>query len=467
MPPVGSIAALVLAAGKGTRMKSDLPKVLLPLLEEPVLCYPLLALRSAGVGDVGVVVGHHGEDVADYLREEFPGSAVIWQKQQLGTGHAVKTGQAWWENYEHVLVTPGDVPLLTENAITHLVQAHLEASADCTFLSLFPADPKGYGRVIREEENIRIVEERDATPREREVGEVNSGIYVFRTALLAAVLEDLGCGNSQGEYYLTDVLELIGKRSGRVCAIPWEEPDTLSGVNDPLQLAAAGRVLRDRILCRHLMNGVKALDPATIWIGPRVVLEEDVWLEASIQIWGNSSIGRGSRIGSCCHLCDAILGEDTELEGHVRIRGSRLEKGAKAGPFTYIRDGAVLEEGAFAGRFVEIKKSRIGMGSKVPHLSYMGDATVGRDSNIGAGTITCNYDGEKKNPTIVGDNCFIGSDTMLVAPVRVGDGALTGAGSTITHDVPEGALAVARSKQRNIENWRKRTLSTEQEGGKR
>ncbi len=466
MPPVESMAALVLAAGKGTRMKSRLPKVLLPLLEEPVLYYPLQAFRNAGIGEIGVVVGHEGQKVADYLESHFSESSVIWQKEQLGTGHAVQVGRDWWQAYDHVIVTPGDVPLLSEDAIQGLVEHHLGTNASCTFLSLYPQNPYGYGRVIREGKKLRIVEERDAGPEEKAVGEVNSGIYVFRTPLLARVLQDLSCANSQGEYYLTDVLELIAARGGRVCALPWEDAQTLSGVNDPVQLAWAGCKLRDRILNRHLLNGVKVLDPSSVWIGPRVELDEDVCLEASIQIWGNSRIGRESRIGSCCHLRDAVLGQNVELEGHVRIRGSELGNCAKAGPFTYIRDGAVLEEGAFAGRFVEIKKSCIGEGAKVPHLSYMGDATVGRNSNIGAGTITCNFDGEKKNPTKVGDDCFIGSDTMLVAPVRVGDGALTGAGSTITHDVPDGALAVARPRQRNIENWRKRTVPTEREGGK-
>lgn len=466
MPRVDSMAALVLAAGKGTRMKSDLPKVLLPLLEEPVLYYPLQALRKAGLDDIGVVVGHQGQKVQDYLELDCPGSTVIWQKEQLGTGHAVQAGQDWWAAYQSVIVIPGDVPLLTDDVIRSLVEYHEAENADCTFLSFFPPNAHGYGRVIREDDSIRIVEERDATLEERGVGEVNSGIYVFRTGPLSEVLKDLHCGNSQGEYYLTDVLGLMGARECRVRALPWQNPETLSGVNDPLQLAAAGYALRDRILTAHLLNGVKALDPSSVWIGPRVSLAEDVYVEPSVQIWGRSTIGRGSVIGSFCHLRDAVLGEEVVLEGHVRIRGSELKDGAKAGPFTYIRDGAILEEGAFAGRFVEIKKSRIGQGSKVPHLSYMGDATVGCDSNIGAGTITCNYDGKNKNPTFVGDECFIGSDTMLVAPVRIGDGALTGAGSTITRDVPEGALAVARTRQRNIENWRGRVLAREQEGGK-
>lgn len=466
MSRVDAMAVLVLAAGKGTRMKSELPKVLLPLLEEPVLYYPLQALRKAGLHHIGVVVGHQGAKVRDYLEDECPGSTVIWQQEQLGTGHAVQVGQNWWRSFESVLVTPGDVPLMTDDAITSLVEYHESEKADCSFLSLFPCDPQGYGRVIREGDTIRIVEERDATPEEKRVGEVNSGVYIFRTELLAEVLQDLQCGNSQGEYYLTDVLELIGARDGRVRALPWKDQETLAGVNDPLQLAAAGIVLRDRILSAHLLNGVKVLDPSSVWIGPRVALDEDVYLESSLQIWGRSTVGRGTTIGSFCHLRDARIGKDVVLEGHVRIRASELRDGAMAGPFTYIRDGAVLEEGAFAGRFVEIKKSRIGQGSKVPHLSYMGDATVGRESNIGAGTITCNYDGKNKNPTFVGDQCFIGSDTMLVAPVRVGDGALTGAGSTITRDVPDGALAVARTRQRNIENWRERVVSTEREGGK-
>lgn len=447
-----SLAVLVLAAGKGTRMKSELPKVLMPLLEEPLLSYPLRTLCGLGMDQVGVVVGHGGEQVVTYLNRSWPSARAIWQEEQKGTGHAVSVCRDWWRFFDHLLVLPGDVPLLSAQALASLAEVHLNQSAEATFLSIELNDPSGYGRVIRQGDSVRVVEHKDATEKERSICEVNSGVYLFRTEWLAEALDALSCDNVQGEYYLPDVLPLLGEK-GRVVSSLWTRAEDLSGVNDPIQLAELGRVLRDRLLAAWMAAGVKCVDPSSVWIGPRVALAPDIYLEPHVQLWGATEVGEGSRIGSFSVLRDARVGRFVDLVGHVRIEDSTLRDGVKAGPFTYIRGDAELREEAFAGRFVEIKKSTIGPKAKVPHLSYIGDATVGEGTNIGAGTITCNYDGKDKHVTSIGRECFIGSDTMLVAPLTVGDRAMTGAGSVITHDVPEGALAVARAKQHVIEGW--------------
>ncbi|QTX31285.1 bifunctional UDP-N-acetylglucosamine diphosphorylase/glucosamine-1-phosphate N-acetyltransferase GlmU [Aminithiophilus ramosus] len=448
-----SMAVLVLAAGRGTRMKSVLPKVLLPLLEEPLLSYPLRALAGLGLDQVAAVVGHEGERVEAYLKKSWPSTKVLWQREQKGTGHAVLVGRDWWKAFDHLLVLPGDVPLLSAPALRSLAEGHFRSRADATFLSIELDDPAGYGRVVRSPQGLRIVEHRDASAEERAIREVNSGVYLFKTAALDEALSELSCDNSQGEYYLTDVIPAIARKGGFVEASLWDRADDLAGVNDPLQLAALGRTLRDRILASWMAAGVKCIDPESVWVGPRVMLAPDVFLDPHVQLWGATEVGEGSRIGSFSVLRDARIGRFVEIVGHVHVRESTLRDGAKAGPFSFIRDGAEMREESFVGRFVEVKKSVIGEKSKVPHLSYIGDASVGEGTNIGAGTITCNYDGKNKHETHIGKDCFIGSDTMLVAPLTVGDRAVIGAGSVITHDVPEGALAVARARQRLIEGW--------------
>ncbi len=451
-----SLGVLVLAAGRGTRMKSDLPKVLLPLLEEPLLSYPLRVLAGLGLEHVAVTVGHEGERVEGYLRASWPSVRTLWQREQKGTGHAVAVGSDWWKAFDHLLVIPGDVPLLSGPSLAALAGVHFNEEADASFLSIELEDPSGYGRVIRNSSGIRIVEHRDATEEERKIREVNSGVYLFRTAALERALATLSCDNDQGEYYLTDAIPAIAAQGGKVAGFLWPGADDLAGINDPMQLAALGRVLRDRILVAWMAAGVKCIDPESVWIGPRVALAPDVFIEPHVQLWGATEVGEGSRIGSFSVLRDARIGRFVDIVGHVRVQASTLRDGSKAGPFSFIRDGAELKEEAFVGRFVEIKKSVIGEKSKVPHLSYVGDADIGERTNIGAGTITCNYDGKNKYPTQIGKDCFIGSDTMLVAPVVIGDDATIGAGSVITHNVPDGSLAVARAKQRIIEGWRER-----------
>lgn len=465
MKKIEGIGALVLAAGKGTRMRSPIPKVLQPLLEEPLLNYPLAALFDAGIAELGVIVGHGAEDVEAFLQAMWPRAASLRQTEQKGTGHAVRIGRQWWAKFGTLLVLPGDAPLVTREAIEALLTDHLESGASATFLSFEVGNPEGYGRVIRSEDGCRIVEEKDATSAERLIPEVNSGIYAFKTEDLDSVIELLDNRNSQGEFYLPDVLPLLAARGLRVEAKRWDNPDDLAGINDPLQLSQAGRRLRDRILNGHLLAGVKLMDPETTWIGPRVILEPDVHLHADVQLWGNSVIESGATIGSHSILRNALVRQGAELVAFCCVTDSEIGRGAKVGPFACLRDNTRLAPQALAGKFVEVKNSQIGEGSKVPHLSYVGDAIIGKETNIGAGTITCNYDGVRKNPTRIGDHCFVGSDTMLVAPVTLHDESFTAAGSTITEDVPRGALAVGRARQKNIEGWahRKGAVSRKEE----
>lgn len=459
-----SFCVLILAAGKGTRMRSKTPKVLHNMLEEPLLFYPISAIKEAGFENIGVVAGFAGEQVEEWLGSEFPDIKVIWQREQLGTGHAVKLSQEWWSEYEHVMILPGDTPLITSQTLIKFAERHLQNLNMCSFLSFELQNPAGYGRVIRDGLSVRIVEHKDATPDEQKCREVNSGMYVFDTRELALVIDELKCGNSQNEYYLPDTLALIEKTGAKVDAVKADNFSEFIGINDPKQLAEAAVVMRDRILNKWMAAGVKCLDPISTWIGPKAVLGEDITIEPNVQMWGRTSIGSSSTIGSFTVLNNAEICENVKIVGSVRINNSKIGKGTSVGPFVFIRDNAVLSDNVHVGRFVEIKKSVISEGAKVPHLSYIGDADIGTNTNIGAGTITCNYDGENKNRTTIGDNCFIGSDTMLVAPVTLGDDVTTAAGSVITKNIPDGSLGIGRARQSNIEGWSSRRKS--QKGGK-
>lgn len=465
MHRTNSFCVLILAAGKGTRMHSDTPKVLHKILEEPILYYPLDAVSGTGIANVAVVVGSGGELVEQWLSVEFPEVKAIWQREQLGTGHAVKLAQQWWENYENVVILPGDSPLITAETLNSLIGRHAESGNKCSALSFDIDDPTGYGRIIRYGLSARIVEQRDATPEEAKCREVNSGIYVFDTNALSAVIDNLNCENSQQEYYLPDTLSLISENGGKTDAIKMNCSDELLGINDHRQLSEAATIMQERILNGLMARGVRCADPRSAWVGPKVSVSGGVTLEPNVQIWGSSSIGADCQIGSFTVLRNVSLAERVTIVGSVRINDSVVGADVSIGPFVFIREGTVLSENVHVGRFVEIKKSRVGDNSKIPHLSYIGDTEIGKGTNIGAGTITCNYDGEKKHRTIIGDNCFVGSDTMLVAPVKLGDNSTTGAGSVITADVPGGALGVSRAVQRNIDGWAERRRG-KKEGGK-
>lgn len=447
--------ALVLAAGKGTRMKSSTAKVLQPILQEPMVFYPLKALSECGPIPIGVVVGYGKEGVCAYLKDKWPQVTIMEQRLQRGTGDAVKISSSFWQDFDNLLILPGDVPLITADTIKRLMDLHLERRSSLSFISFSASNPAGYGRVIRSDGKIRIVEERDASTEELSVREVNSGIYAFSTSALIRYIDELSCENSQGEYYLTDLIEIFQQKNLKVDVVLVNDEDEFLGVNDPLQLAKATALLKNSLVRRHMEEGVKCADPESTWIGPQVTFEGEAFLAPYVQIYGNTSIGERSSIGSFSILRDCKLENDVCIHPHVIIENSIIKGNAIVGPFAYLRDETELGQNSFAGKFVEIKKSKVGSGSKVPHLSYIGDATIGEGTNIGAGTITCNYDGKRKHPTKIGNRCFVGSDTMLVAPVELEDDVTTGAGSVITENVPSGALALARARQRNILGWKK------------
>lgn len=442
-----SIGILVLAAGKGTRMKSDSPKVMQPIMEKPMLYYVLKSLSS--IGDIAVVIGHGGEEVRSYLSEFWPGVDTVWQREQLGTGHAVMEARDWISRFDRVLVVNGDMPLMTENVFSSLMDLH---KGGCSFLTMILEDPHGYGRIVRDP-IVKIVEQKDCLPDQSEIKEVNAGVYLMDVVPLLSCLDRLNRNNAQGEYYLVDVIESFQGSGLTSLPVVVDDSDTMLGVNDPSGLAKAGTILRDRYVARWMASGVKFIDPLSVWVGPEVTFEGEAIVYPGVQIWGNTSIGVKSTIGSFSTLRNAVLEESVTLNGYCFIEDSILKRGSKAGPFCYIRERSVLDQDGFIGKFVEVKKSHVGRGSKVPHLSYMGDASLGEGVNIGAGTITCNYDGKSKHPTKIGDGVFVGSDTMLVAPLTLGARSMTGAGSVITKDVPDEALAIGRAKQRNILGW--------------
>lgn len=459
-----TFCVLILAAGKGTRMRSETPKVLQPLLDKPIIHYLLTAVKKTEVDDVAIILGYFGEKVEKWLETSYKNISVLWQKEQLGTGHAVKLAENWWSKYQNVLIIPGDTPLITADTLKLCLEKHISLGNKCSFLTFNAADPTGYGRVIRFDNKIKIVEEKDATDRERKCKEVNSGMYVFSTDFLSKAINKMTCENAQKEYYLPDALELIQEDDGKVEAIKTLEPNEFLGINDPIQLSEATSIMNKRIVKNWMLKGVRIMDPFTTWIGSDVKLSKDIDIEPNVQLWGNTTIGSASRIGSFSVLNNVQIGDNVSIIGSTRINNSFVKDNSTIGPFVFIRESAELMEDVHVGRFVEIKKSHISKGAKVPHLSYIGDTKIGENTNIGAGTITCNYDGEKKHGTTIGANCFIGSNTIFVAPVVVGNKATTAAGSTITKNVPEGSLAICRDRQRTIEDWCSRKKKND--GGK-
>ena len=447
-------AVVVLAAGEGTRMKSQTPKVLHRIGGRSLLGHVLAAVAPLHPRRTLVVIGHGRETVAASLP---PGVEPVVQEEQNGTGHAVRVA------LEHagaiapdevVVVVPGDAPLLTTATLGELVQRHLRDRAAVTLLSAEFADPTGYGRVVRDPAGAvrAVVEERDADAAVKAVREVAVSVYAFTAGPLSAALARLTTDNAQGEEYLTDVVALLVAEGAVVNAHRTGDATETWGVNDRAQLAAAGRRLNDLILAAAMRRGVTVIDPLTTWVDVDVELEPDTTLLPGTLLHGRTRVARGAVIGPGSVLTDTIVGAGATVENST-CRGAEIGPAAEVGPYTYLRPGARLLAGTKAGAYVEIKASVLGEGAKVPHLSYVGDATIGKRTNIGAATVFCNYDGEHKHPTTVGDDVRIGSDTMLVAPVQIGDGAYTGAGSVITEDVPAGALGLGRGRQHNVEGW--------------
>ena len=455
MSPTRPAAVVVLAAGEGTRMKSATPKVLHGLCGRTLLGHAVAAARTLDPKHLVVVVGHGRDRVSAHLAEIDPGAVIAVQDRQLGTGHAVACAlEALPELSGTVVVTYGDVPLLTGETLGRLVAEHEEQGNAVTVLTAEVADPTGYGRVLRAPDGsvAGIVEHKDASPGQRAVREINSGIYAFDAAVLRAGLARISTDNAQGELYLTDVLALARGDGGRVAALRTEDLWQTEGVNDRVQLARMRAELNRRIVERWMRAGVTVEDPATTWLDVDVELAPDVTVRPNVQLTDGTRVEPGALIGPDTTLAGCLVRAGASV---VRAHGEGADVGAGAtvGPFSFLRPGTRLAAKAKVGAYVEVKASTVGEGSKVPHLSYVGDAEIGAGTNIGAATVFVNYDGAAKHRTVVGDHVRIGSDTMLVAPVTVGDGAYTAAGSVITSDVPPGAMAVARGRQRNVEGW--------------
>jgi bifunctional UDP-N-acetylglucosamine pyrophosphorylase/glucosamine-1-phosphate N-acetyltransferase len=446
--------ALVLAAGKGTRMKSAQAKVLHRLLGMPLLEGVLRAVEQVGASPITVVVGHEAEAV----EAAFAGRAqFVRQEPPRGTGHAVQVarGAIARERERPLLVVNGDLPLLEADTLGALLAEHNRSRAAASLLSARLEEAGAYGRVLREAGGrVRaIVEAKDASPEELALREINAGVYVFSVGPLLEVLDRLSAKNSQGELYLTDTIGLLAEAGHVVSALPCAEPTQALGVNTLGELADLARRLRDRRAAALMAAGVTIEDPASTFVGLDAVVEPDAVLRPFTILEGRTRIGRGAQVGPFARLVDAEIGERAEVLDHCLLRQCRVGAGASIGPFAHIRPESEIAERAKVGNFVELKKTKLGTGSKAPHLSYLGDAVIGAAVNIGAGTITCNYDGKHKHVTRIEEGAFIGSDTTLVAPLTVGQGAYVAAGSAITEDVPKDALALGRSRQVVKAGW--------------
>lgn len=447
--------ALVLAAGKSERFKSRRAKVLHSLCGKPILRHVLDTLRELDIKKTIVVIGQD----ADLVRETFSGDGIefVEQKEQLGTGHAVQMAAPLLEGSKgNALVLCGDAPLVRASTLGKLCELVEDRGAAVSLLTADLEEPGGYGRIVRDTAGdfIDVVEEKDADEEQKRITEINAGFYCFRISTLQQSLPELQNRNQAGEYYLTDLPRIIASRGETVRALLSDWPEETFGINDRLQFANAAERLRTRVIRRWLREGVTMHDPSSVFIDSTVELSADVVLFPGVILEGATRIGSGSIIRAYSHLKDALLGEDVLIDHGSVVRESRIGSGTSVGPFAHIRQNAVLGSRVRVGNFVEVKKSTLSDEAKAAHLSYLGDSEIGARSNIGAGTITCNYDGVNKNKTVLEEDVFIGSNSQLVAPVTVHRGAYVAAGSTITQDVPPGSLAIARSRQTNKEGWK-------------
>ena len=445
--------AVILAAGEGTRMKSRHAKVTHKMLDKPLVWWPVRAAREAGCDRIVVVVGNGADEVRELLADQ-PDVEFVEQAERLGTGHAVQCVAEALDGFQGpVVVLSGDSPLVRPETIEALVAHARSGHYACTVLTMTPPDVTGYGRIqLAEDGGIQaIIEHKDCTEEQRaQLLECNSGVYCFCGRRLTENIGRLSCDNAQGEYYLTDMVGIYVEQGEPVSFVHCDDYSELLGVNSRTQLAEATRVMQARINEGLMAEGVTMLDPSLVWVGPEVTVGRDTELLPMTMLWGSTSVGEDCVVGPNTRLTNTQVGNGCTVDETVAI-DAVLEDDVNSGPRAYLRPGTHMCRGSKAGTHVEIKKSTIGAGSKVPHLSYIGDTTMGADVNIGAGTITCNYDGINKHPTTIGDRTFIGSDTMLVAPVNLGDDVITGASSCITKDVPSGALAVERSDQEIFE----------------
>lgn len=475
---IAGLAVVVMAAGRGTRMNSKQVKVLHPVAGQAMVLYSVgLGLRVAG-DRVAVVVGHQADQVRQVIDRATSGTSgsssvtIVEQREQLGTGHAVLQSRSAFAVGRRgapssYLILNGDTPLLQDKTVRELLRVHQAKRAAVTILTAVLEDASGYGRVVRtdsaERAVSRIVEDRDASDREQAIREINVGTYVVDGEFLFSALEKLDPSNAQGEYYLTDIIRLAAEQGRPVAAVVLDNPDEGLGVNTRRQLAIAEQVVRQQIRERWLDAGVTMIDPASTWIDATVTIGKDTVLYPNLTLEGTTIIGEDSVLRSYTRLTNCTVGNNVEILDHCVFTDSQIEDGAHLGPFVHLRPGVVVRKKAKVGNFVEMKKTDLGEGSKANHLSYLGDAIIGKGVNIGAGTITCNYDGQRKFQTVIGDGVFLGSDTQLIAPVTVGAGAIVAAGTTVTEDVPADALVIARVPQVNRAGWaaRRRALATE------
>lgn len=444
--PVQSLDVLVLAAGLGTRMKSTRAKVLHELGGLPLITYVCRAAQSLGPEKIYVVVGHQAAEVESAVKVEVGGDSArfVTQKEQRGTGDAVMAARSLLQNPDsNVLVLSGDVPLIRAETLKAFIDKHKSSPAACSILSVRLENPTGYGRIIRDENDqfVRIVEQRDATPQERQIKEINSGIYCFGAPKLFAALERVKPANTQGEYYLTDVPEILLADGEKVNVYVHGDAREVSGINTRAELAEFENLLRRNTIRKLMVDaGVTFLDPSHTYISAEATIGRDCTIYPGVAIEGKTTVGEGCEIRSGTRITNSRLGKNVVIKDHCVIIDSEVESNCSVGPFAHLRMNTLLEETSVVGNYVEVKKSRLGRASKAMHLTYLGDATIGEKTNIGAGTVTCNYDGKEKHQTIIEDDVRIGSDTMLVAPVRVGRGSVTAAGSVVTEDVPPNSL---------------------------
>ncbi len=441
-----------MAAGKGKRMKSKTPKVLHKMLEEPLLYYVLESVKKIGPKNIYVVLGYRKEEVEQYIHQSFSDIIIAVQEKQLGTAHAVKCVMDHFDmTAENTLILSGDTPLITSQTLGDLKDHHTSNKADATLLTTEIEEPFGYGRIIRDDNGdlLRVVEQADATQSQKKIKEVNTSFYCFKTSLLSEYLSKIKPDNKQNEYYLTDLAEYFIKDSRRVLTFQTNKSDEIFGINDRYQLSRAEKFMQLQINKNLMLDGVTLRDMDSIYIGPRVKVLPDTIIEPNTTIYGDSIIEEDCMIGPSVQIVDSVIGKGTVINT-AKIVDAQIGPFNDIGPFSYVRPKTVTAQNVKIGGFCEIKKSTIGPKSKVPHLSYIGDTEIGANVNIGASSVTCNYNGFKKNKTMIGNNVFVGSGTMIVPPVSIEDNSMVAANSTITKDVPENALAIERVEQINI-----------------
>lgn len=451
-----NLAVIILAAGIGKRLNSKKAKVLHTVAGEPMIRHVIRKAIAVTPVKVIVIAGHQSEEVMACIEEPSPNIKFVKQKKLLGTAHAVLQSESSLRGFDGtIVILSGDVPLVREESLRHLLRKHREADNDLTIVTTIVTNPSGYGRVLRNADRrvIKVIEDRDASEEEKKIREVNTGIYAAEKGFLFKAVKDVRKENVQEEYYLTEIVEIAVRQRKRVGALPVENPVEVMGINTRKELSEAERYLREKKLNELMLNGITIIDPANTYISPSVSIGKDSIIYPNTFLEGTTTLGEECVVYPNVRILDSHIGDRVVVKDSCLIVKGEIGDGATIGPFAQLRPETIVKKGAKIGNFVEVKKSTIGEGSKAMHLSYIGDTTIGKGVNIGAGTITCNYDGLKKYPTVIEDEVFVGSDTQFIAPVRIGKGAIIAAGSTITRNVPRDTLAMSRIEQVNKEGW--------------